>query len=82
MAFHPHWKTGDVFQYSLLRGPIGWGNRRKAGSAYVQEVSPPEGFKISDSKFKISAVPLQVEQAQLDTWIDIGRLIVEVGKTL
>jgi hypothetical protein len=30
----------------------------------------------------ISGVPLQVEQAQLDTWIDIGRLIVEIGKPL
>jgi hypothetical protein len=37
---------------------------------------------IENLKFEISAVPLQVEQAQLDTWIDIGRLIVEVGKTL
>jgi hypothetical protein len=37
---------------------------------------------VGDSQFTISAVPLQVEQAQLDTWIDIGRLIVEVGKTL
>jgi hypothetical protein len=35
-----------------------------------------------NQKSQISAVPLQVEQAQLDTWIDIGRLIVEVGKTL
>jgi hypothetical protein len=37
---------------------------------------------IANHKSQISAVPLQVEQAQLDTWIDIGRLIVEVGKAL
>jgi len=38
--------------------------------------------ELANPKSKISAVPLQVEQAQLDTWIDIGRLLVEVGKTL
>jgi hypothetical protein len=35
-----------------------------------------------DLQFRISAVPLQVEQAQLDTWIDIGELIGEIGETL
>jgi hypothetical protein len=33
-------------------------------------------------RLRNSAVPLQVEQAQLGTCIDIGRLIVEIGKTL
>ena len=41
-----------------------------------------EGMVLRKDKVEISAVPLQVEQAQLDTWIDIGRLIVEIGKTL
>jgi hypothetical protein len=33
-------------------------------------------------KTHISAVPLKVEQAQLDSRVDIGRLIVEIGKPL
>jgi hypothetical protein len=36
----------------------------------------------TDLLLPFSAVPLQVEQVQLDTWIDIGRLSVEIGKTL
>jgi hypothetical protein len=48
----------------------------KSGSTFMIYIGP------RDSSGENSAVPLQVEQAQLDTWIDIGELIGEIGKTL
>ena len=47
-----------------------------------EESSLRQVWRLIHLLMNISAVPLQVEQAQLDTWIDIGRLIVEVGKAL
>ena len=37
---------------------------------------------LRDFRVDFSAVPLKVEQAQLDTWIDVGNLIVQTGKPL
>jgi hypothetical protein len=61
-------------------GPIG-------NDVGLNPAAAPDGGSVPEPqveqvKSQISAVPLQVEQAQLDTWIDIGRLIVEVGKAL
>jgi hypothetical protein len=54
--------------------------RLRSASGEETTLGPESG--ITNHQSQISAVPLQAEQAQLDTWIDIGRLIVEIGKTL
>jgi hypothetical protein len=48
----------------------------------LDAISTPTTAPTGQVTFSVSVVPLKVEQAQLDTRIDVGRLIVEAGKTL
>ena len=86
---HPHFPHRDPNQRPdlLFISFLPLSDHRPAGLQHGPAFARPDPLErtqhnITDYRMIIKAVPLQVEQAQLDSRVDVGRLIVEMGKPL